>query len=132
MNAKEIRARARERLEARRADGLKSVEAPELGDGVSLFFHLPPSLSEVAEASALVAPFASKDGKVEASGAEMGEVFSRVVFRLAKDEGGERIWTDWDEFDAECPYSLVVRCVSEAGLFESLLGSFGDAESKAA
>ena len=55
----------------------------------------------------------------------MDRVFNQLVFTLAKDEDGERVWTDFQEFDSALTYAQLIRCVNEAGLMEVLTGAIG-------
>ena len=109
MNAEEIRKRARERLEAKRKDGLRAVAVPEWGDDAKIHFHLPPSLADVRR----VLPVVTRDGDKQEN---MKLMLEDVVFGMAKDEDGERIWTDRADFDEVISFPILIRCSNEAGL----------------
>ena len=132
MNREEIRRAAQARLEERRADGTKSVAVPEWGEDAALHFHLPPTLKEVQAAAELMQPFVAKDGQPNVTQADMDAVFNRLVFTLAKDADGERVWTDEADFEAEMDYPLLIRCVTEAGLMEALTEAVGGVKPKKA
>lgn len=125
MNAEEIRRRAAERLRERRSAEAVSVAMPEWSEPgeppVLLHFHYPATLSELQSAVSKLRGAA--DGGV--SQEAMDDVLNTLVFTLAKDEHGERVWTDFDEFDRSLTYAQLVRIVNESGCFESLVAQMG-------
>lgn len=125
MKADEIRRRAAERLREQRAAEAVSVEMPEWAEPgeppVLLHFHYPATLSELQGAVAKLR--AAGDGGVAQE--VMDDVLNTLVFTLAKDGDGERIWTDFDEFDRSLTYAQLIRIVNESGCFERLIGQMG-------
>ena len=127
MNAAEIRERAKQRREERRQ--VKRVAIPEWGDDAFLHFHLPPTLSEMQAATEMMKPIVAEK---QASQADFDRVINHLVFNLAKDESGERVWTDYDEFDVSIEYPTLIRCVNEAGLLNALTEAMGGEADEAA
>ena len=120
MNASEIREAARKRTEARQAEGLKRVPVPEWGEGAALYFHLPPTLGEVQSSASLMRGVGEKPSQ-----AQFDSVVNELVFTMAKDEHGERVWTDREEFERDMTYAILINCVNEAGLLEALTEAIG-------
>ena len=112
-------------MREQRAAEAVSVEMPEWAEPgeppVMLYFHYPATLRELQGAVGKMRTV-GKDG---VSQEVMDDVLNTLVFTLAKDEHGERIWTDFDEFDRSLTYAQLIRIVNESGCFERLVGQMG-------